>query len=347
MFDYNTPEYQWDGSILRELKDRSHLSTKDFALKLNLMEDDYQKYASGRYRPNLRLLVRIADYCGTSIDYLMGRSEHHVEFEEQLKIARSKLFEDWLNGAPRPGHFKDINPPWPYNVVEEILRHKLDDPLTQDQIDGFEEALSTFPERDQQFLREYYEDNKTLEEIGRNHSMSRERPRQVIEHMIFKLRYPPLRGFIKYGKEGYAIHRESIDIAAQLSKLEQDREELLARKKSFEKQLEELRGLEAEIKAVTGEAPKAFEPVKYIADINVDDMGLSVRSYNCIKRAGINTLAELLDVIDNRPEFFLKIRNFGRRSILEVFEKIFALTGITYKVTESIGASVIAIKRVE
>ena len=61
MFDYNTPEYQWDGSILRELKDRSHLSTKDFALKLNLMEDDYQKYATGRYRPNLWLLVRIAD----------------------------------------------------------------------------------------------------------------------------------------------------------------------------------------------------------------------------------------------------------------------------------------------
>ena len=347
MFDYNTPEYQWDGSILRELKDRSHLSTKDFALKLNLMEDDYQKYATGRYRPNLWLLVRIADYCGTSIDYLMGRSEHHTDFEEQLKIARSKLFEDWMNGAPRPGRFKDVNPPWPYNVVEEILGCKLDDPLTQDQIDGFEEALSTFPERDQQFLREYYEDNKTLEEIGRRHSMSRERPRQVMERMIFKLRRPPLRGFIIYGKEGYAIHRESVDIAAQINKLEHDREELLARKKSFEKQLEELRGLEKEIISITGEAAEAFEPVKYVTDIKIEDMGLSVRSYNCLKRAGINTLAEVLNKIDCHPEDYLKIRNFGKKSVLEVLDKIFTLTGIRYEIAENISEVVPPIRRIE
>ena len=53
------------------------------------------------------------------------------------------------------------------------------------------------------------------------------------------------------------------------------------------------------------------------ADIAV--LELSVRSYNCLKRAGINTVEEL---ISKSPEDMMKVRNLGKKSLDEVLEKL-------------------------
>ena len=49
------------------------------------------------------------------------------------------------------------------------------------------------------------------------------------------------------------------------------------------------------------------------------ELELSVRSYNCLKRAGINTVAEL---INRTPEDMMKVRNLGRKSLEEVLAKL-------------------------
>ena len=54
-------------------------------------------------------------------------------------------------------------------------------------------------------------------------------------------------------------------------------------------------------------------------DISIDELELSVRSYNCLKRAGINTVAEL---IAKTPEDMMKVRNLGRKSLDEVLAKL-------------------------
>jgi DNA-directed RNA polymerase subunit alpha len=54
-------------------------------------------------------------------------------------------------------------------------------------------------------------------------------------------------------------------------------------------------------------------------DMNIDELELSVRSYNCLKRAGINTVAELCD---RTPEDMMKVRNLGRKSLEEVLGKL-------------------------
>ena len=46
---------------------------------------------------------------------------------------------------------------------------------------------------------------------------------------------------------------------------------------------------------------------------------LSVRSYNCLKRAGINTVEELTN---KTPEDMMKVRNLGRKSLEEVLAKL-------------------------
>ena len=58
---------------------------------------------------------------------------------------------------------------------------------------------------------------------------------------------------------------------------------------------------------------------KEILDMNIDELELSVRSYNCLKRAGINTVAELCN---KTSEDMMKVRNLGRKSLEEVLAKL-------------------------
>ena len=54
-------------------------------------------------------------------------------------------------------------------------------------------------------------------------------------------------------------------------------------------------------------------------EMNIDDLELSVRSYNCLKRAGINTVEEL---INRSSDDMMKVRNLGRKSLEEVLNKL-------------------------
>ena len=56
-----------------------------------------------------------------------------------------------------------------------------------------------------------------------------------------------------------------------------------------------------------------------VLEMNIDELELSVRSYNCLKRAGINTVDEL---ISRTPEDMMKVRNLGRKSLEEVLAKL-------------------------
>jgi DNA-directed RNA polymerase subunit alpha len=56
-----------------------------------------------------------------------------------------------------------------------------------------------------------------------------------------------------------------------------------------------------------------------VLEMNIDELELSVRSYNCLKRAGINTVEEL---ISKSPEDMMKVRNLGKKSLDEVLEKL-------------------------
>lgn len=54
-------------------------------------------------------------------------------------------------------------------------------------------------------------------------------------------------------------------------------------------------------------------------EMNIDELELSVRSYNCLKRAGINTVEELCN---RTSEDMMKVRNLGRKSLEEVLAKL-------------------------
>ena len=59
-----------------------------------------------------------------------------------------------------------------------------------------------------------------------------------------------------------------------------------------------------------------------ILEMTIEELDLSVRSYNCLKRAGINTVEEL---VQRDEDEMMKVRNLGRKSLEEVQQKLSAL----------------------
>ena len=59
-----------------------------------------------------------------------------------------------------------------------------------------------------------------------------------------------------------------------------------------------------------------------ILELTIEELDLSVRSYNCLKRAGINTVQEL---VQRSEEDMMKVRNLGKKSLEEVQQKLSGL----------------------
>ena len=59
-----------------------------------------------------------------------------------------------------------------------------------------------------------------------------------------------------------------------------------------------------------------------ILQMTIEELDLSVRSFNCLKRAGINTVE---DLISKTEEDMMKVRNLGRKSLEEVVAKLATL----------------------
>ncbi|WP_026511468.1 MULTISPECIES: DNA-directed RNA polymerase subunit alpha [unclassified Butyrivibrio] len=64
---------------------------------------------------------------------------------------------------------------------------------------------------------------------------------------------------------------------------------------------------------------KADDDKVKVLEMSIDELELSVRSFNCLKRAGINTVEELTN---KTPDDMMKVRNLGRKSLEEVLAKL-------------------------
>lgn len=102
---------------------------------------------------------------------------------------------------------------------------------------------------------------------------------------------------------GALAQDEAVSLAANL---------LVEHLKLFVDLSENARLVDVMVESTTDEKEKVLE-------MNIDELELSVRSYNCLKRAGINTVQEL---INKTPEDMMKVRNLGRKSLDEVLAKL-------------------------
>jgi DNA-directed RNA polymerase subunit alpha len=78
-----------------------------------------------------------------------------------------------------------------------------------------------------------------------------------------------------------------------------------------------------------GDIPMEIEPEAEeskipdrVAEANIEELDLSVRAFNCLKRAGITKVGEILERLDKDEDELLAIRNFGQKSLEELKEKL-------------------------
>lgn len=78
--------------------------------------------------------------------------------------------------------------------------------------------------------------------------------------------------------------------------------------------------------SISGHQEEPEEPEDPTSQIPIEELNLSVRAYNCLKRAQINTVADLLEY---SQDDLLEIKNFGQKSAEEVIEALQQRLGIT------------------
>ncbi len=71
--------------LLRKLRESKKLTQADVASALQIGRSTYTKYESGKSKPVSEMLIKIADYFGVSVDYLLGRSNTQKFYESQIE----------------------------------------------------------------------------------------------------------------------------------------------------------------------------------------------------------------------------------------------------------------------
>lgn len=185
--------------------------------------------------------------------------------------------------------------PWPENLITDIgLAYVFEDEtyreLTDDQMKGLLYVISMLRDRQKTVLRMRYQEKKTLREIAETLSLSPERVRQLVIRSFRILRHEPYRA---YFRDGYTAVTDA------------DRQ----------KTDEEEKAKEKEKAGIRDAMPQLYK-------IGIGDSGLSTRTYNVLKRAGITTLGQAAEAIALNPKALFRVRNLGTKSFAELIGKL-------------------------
>ena len=183
-----------------------------------------------------------------------------------------------------------------------------------------------FSDRERYCLMAYYKDVRNLEDIGKSLSVTRERVGQIIGKAVRKLNHSTNRDMLLQGKDKFELislnEKEEI-IKEFKEKISYD---LIIEWISNHEITEELLDICHSIINTYHNRPKEQE------EITIEDLDLSVRSYNCLKRWNIHTLK---DLTSRTRDDMMKVRNLGRKSLKEVESKLKEM-GLSFKENEEV-----------
>ena len=156
-----------------------------------------------------------------------------------------------------------------------------------------------------------YEEGLTHDETAKNLGVTRERVRQIEAKAIRKLRY--LNGWVLVGKNRVV---SAMEIQKQI-----ENDIAIRTKHEVIKALDDkVASLRKIIKDCTEDAIKKF--LQSDPDLKIEELDFSYRTYECLKRTGINTVNDIRKSSVSELE---QIRNLGHRSLTEIEEKMASL----------------------
>lgn len=169
--------------------------------------------------------------------------------------------------------------PYPENLLTAIFeRTNIELPeITEDIEAGLDFALSTLDERRQTILRLRFKENVSQRKVAEMLGVSPSAVGSMERDAVFKLHRPPVVAYLMYGKAG------------------------------CENRMEQLR--------LQDEAERNSEAYKAIMRIRFEELDLSVRAFNCLRRAGYETIG---DIVDMTEEEIIHIKNISWKQYDEI-----------------------------
>ena len=210
---------------------------------------------------------------------------------------------------------------YPYNLIPLINGEDDDSYLRTNADEDYQEPKKYYSpgimeevmnevltERENKVLQMRYQWGMTLEEAGKECGVTRERIRQVEAKAIRKLRFQQHKGTFRCVPE------------AELREAQGEAEHYKAQAEYLQAELDKIRN-------ITPAQREEAEQKGALLEASIETLDLSVRAYNCCKRAGINTLGDLsMKTLDD----MYHVRNLGRRSLQEIEQKM-AEYGLRFK----------------
>lgn len=229
------------------------------------------------------------------------KSDHYAGHPEDIRKSRP------FNRTP------EFEKCYPINLLASVLNIDFDkDEEPTDiwnyDIRRFKQLICLLNDREQRVIQMRYQYGMTLDEVGAAFDCARERIRQIQLKAERKLRtWLSTKGCMVVTREVY-------------NELKDKYAGLLTEYEKLRVQYDKITSDEAIMAAAN---PKAD-----ISLIKLEEMDMTVRSYNCLKRAGINTLQDIIEFDMNQQNppsnhNWLTIRNLGKKSLMEVAKKVF------------------------
>lgn len=252
--------------------------------------------------------------CQSTVSGHMQNGVKSIEYLARYADALGCTISDLTEGVTNIENFtleQDVTGRYPYNLAYAVFlplwERKSEEQINEAKqkvynvyIPGLIEAMNDLTDREQKVLELRYKHYLTLEQCGYHFNVTRERIRQVEAKALRKLRSP---------------YRSKHWILDTMDKARETQEKL------SRLELENIR-LKNYIESHLTDAifPCDNEQKEdSVSDISIDNLELSVRSFNCLRRAGINTLGDLDGFT---VEKLMEIRNLGRKSVEEVITRL-------------------------
>lgn len=225
---------------------------------------------------------------------------------------------DLTDGATDPEQFRldvSLSAYYPYNLAGEIATQNRTDKRSdaareiaasaaqKTYAPALIKAVEELGGREGRIIKLRYYNGMTLEQVADTEGITRERVRQLEARALRRLRHPRV------------FETWQLTDPDKLEQIRQERDQLRLANISLRDQLmektpdeQERRQIMQTVRQQTGEK-----------NIRVEEMRFTFRTYNCLRRAGIGTLAE---IAARTPDEIMQIRGLGRRSFDEIRAKL-------------------------
>lgn len=310
---------------LKGLIERTGSTNAELERAMDISQPTFQNTMRGKTTPSVDFVMKMADFFGVSVDYLLGRCDtegrqgdydfEEIRLESYERYLRHRRTQWELLVKVARAEADGYESPWPYNLAEAIIGEPFPCVMTHDQKEGVIEASKHLNEREQEFVWLYYKLGYSLSEIGKKYDLTAARVQQVIVRGLRKMRHARLQDMVRYGYSGSLMRGEN-------KRLEDENRWLEERNKTLRERIEEnLKDAEKKSQALAEAVEHEIVDLPAL-DIPIIELDLSIRAYNCLARADCRTVEDIVKLVREDPCGLDRIRNLGKHTKAEIEERL-------------------------